>query len=125
MTVAFRLLHIAAAALFGVSIASVIAGFGSVVDPSEYAAMRPTHWLMLIMFFGAPLWVPAVIPSRFPRLLHAVRLSGAALLVFPTLMAGTVIPHNFLFGAAVTLSCAAFLSLALWPEIHALVHRST
>ena len=125
MPIAFRLLHIAAAALFGGLISSVIAGFGSVVDPSEYAAMRPTHWFMLIMFFGAPLWVPAAIPSRFPRLLHAARLGGAALLLFPTFMAATVIPHNFLFGAAVSLSCAAFLSLALWPEIHALVHRST
>ncbi|MFN9726512.1 hypothetical protein [Acidovorax sp.] len=115
MPIAFRLLHIAAAALFGGLISSVIAGFGRLVDPSEYAAMRPTHWFMLIMFFGAPLWVPAAIPSRFPRLLHAARLGGAALLLFPTFMAATVIPHNFLFGAAVTLSCAAFLSTRTSP----------
>jgi ABC-type enterochelin transport system permease subunit len=125
MPVALRLLHIAAAVLFGVAISSMVALFGSVVDPSEYAAMQPIHWLMPIMFFGAPLWIPAAIPSKYPRLLHAVRLTGAALLVVPTLVSATVIPHNFLFGAAATLSCAAFLALALWPEIHALAHRST
>ena len=124
MPVAFRLLHIAAAVLFGLGISFVIAGFGSLADPFQYAETRPAYWSMLILFFGAPLWLPAAIPSRYPRVLHAVRLTGAALLIFPTLMAGSVIPHNFLFGAAATLSCATFLTLALWPEIQALVHRS-
>jgi hypothetical protein len=121
MTAVFRILHVAAAVLFGAAISSVIAEFGSLVDPTEYAAMRPTHWIMLIIFFGAPLWVPAAIPPRYPRLLHVVRLTGAALLMFPTLVAGTVIPHNLLVGVAATLSCAACLSLTLWPEIHPFV----
>ncbi|MFZ5866055.1 MAG: hypothetical protein ACOYXY_09260 [Thermodesulfobacteriota bacterium] len=69
---------------------------------------------LLLAFAGLlnfPLWLPATIPNRFPRLSRVVRSVCAVIIGIPFLM------FTASEGFIVSACCAAAIVILLWPEI--------
>lgn len=51
------------------------------VDPADYAAISYINWLLFDVLSGAPLWLPAAVPSQHLRPMPAIRRISTVLLV--------------------------------------------
>ncbi|MYM85459.1 hypothetical protein GTP44_26460 [Duganella sp. FT50W] len=70
------------------------ASFSYALEDDGYSRGTSVFWLVVGALFSAPFWIPALIPSRYPLALQIGRWVGAALLLFPTLLFGSIVWHN-------------------------------
>ena len=106
-------------------------GFSRAVEPEEYSTSTSAFWFVSAAVFASPLWGPALIPGRYPRVLNACRRLGAAALLFPTFMFSSIVVHNhsrsasglgatpsaLVQGIVLTIACVACLLVLLWPDL--------
>jgi hypothetical protein len=93
MSAPLRIILLLAAILVYSFIAVVGIGLANAFEPEKYRAVT-VSWLILGVLFSAPLWLPAVIPNRFPIALALCRRVSAAFLCIPTYLFSSNIVHN-------------------------------
>ena len=105
------------------------ATFTYLAESATRAAGSWMFWLFLGLLFAAPLWVPAVIPSRFVMTSRIVRWASAILVLVPLRYIASVVLHQYrlfgggnfvpaIFGGALLLSvgCALAIVVLVLPE---------
>ena len=106
------------------------ASFSHALEDESYSRGTSVFWLAVGALFSAPFWVPALIPSHYPLALQVGRWVGAALLLFPTLLFGSIVWHNIsrsisdlgatpsalMLGIVLTSACFICITVLLWPE---------
>lgn len=134
-----RIVLLVAAAVCGAFVALLGGGFSSAVEPESYTISTSVFWFFAGVIFTAPLWVPALVPKRYPVTLKVCRWVGAAALLFPTYMFGSIVVHNIsrsmsglgatpsalAQGAGLAVVCLACLLILLWPELSTRAKRAT
>jgi hypothetical protein len=134
-----RIMLLFVAALCAAFVAALGSGFSRAVEPDEYSAGTSVFWFVLAVVFAVPIWVPALIPERYPRALKVCRRLGAAALLLPTYLFGSIVVHNvsrslsglgatpsaLAQGVVLTIACAACLLVLLWPDLRAYAKRAT
>lgn len=131
MSTPARILLLIVAALCAAFVAVLGISFSLAVEPDAYSASTSSFWLVLAAVFASPIWMPALIPDRYPRVLSVCRRLGAIALLFPTFMFSSIVIHNIsrslsglgatptalVQGLALTLACVACLFVLLWPDL--------
>ena len=102
------------------------------LEPHRFSAITIAVWLAIGAVITSPLWVPASIPSTYPRLLRVARFLAVLVTLFPMwLLGGSVVTHNIqralnglgatpsalIQGLAVTFVWLLAVVVLLWPEI--------
>ncbi|MNR00123.1 hypothetical protein D3C85_1158840 [compost metagenome] len=130
MSLLSRCILIVSAAICGGFFAFFGAGASRAIEPEQYSTGTVAFWFFAGVALTAPLWVPAVFPSRYPHSLKVCRRVCAFLLLFPTWLFGSIVAHNIsraltglgatpialAQGAALTLCCVVCLFVLLLPE---------
>lgn len=130
MSTPARIILLIAAALCTASVALLGGGSSRAVEPEYYTSATSGFWLVVGSVFSAPLWVPALIPSRYSTTLKVVRWIGAITLLLPIYMFGSIALHNLrrslrgvditpathVEGVVLTCVCLCCLVILLWPE---------
>jgi hypothetical protein len=119
----------------GVIVAIGILAFGSVAEPNEFGLYSVLFAIVVGIAFSAPLWLPAVIPSRYKITSLIFRWLSAVALIYPIQLFGSSL-LNFieryindsgpsLAGLAVgvipTTFCVIGMGLLIWPELSKLL----
>lgn len=139
MPTSARILLLLVAALCAAFFAVLGGGFSRAVEPEAYAASTSVFWFVSAAVFASPLWVPAMIPDRYPRVLNVYRRLAAAALVLPASMFASIAGHNIsrsmsglgatpsalVQGLVLTIACAACLLVLLWPDLRSHAKRAT
>lgn len=139
MPTSFRVILLVGAVLCGGFVALFGGGFSRAVEPENYSEVSSVFWLLAGAVVAAPLWVPAVFPSRYPVALKVCRQVSAAILLLPTLLFGSIVVHNInrsvsglgatpsalIQGAVLTVACLVCLVVLLWPELRTYAKRTT
>lgn len=139
MPTSARILLLLVAVLCAASLAVLGGGFSRAVEPEEYSNTTSVFWLVSGAVFAAPLWVPALIPGRYTRMLNACRRLGAAALLLPTFMFSSTVVHqisrsvsglgatpsSLVQGIVLTIACVACLLVLLWPDLRTHAKRAT
>jgi hypothetical protein len=86
-------LLVLAAALIA-TVFSVGTAFTYGAESFENARGTELFWLVLALLFASPLWLPALIPSRFARLSNVIGWLSAAALLVPLGYVGSVVLHQ-------------------------------
>ena len=134
-----RILLLFVAALCAAFIAVLGGGFSRAVEPEAYSTGTSAFWIVSAAALPAPLWVPALIPDRNPRVLNACRRLGAAALLLPTFMFSSIVVHNIsrsvsglgatptalVQGIVLAIACVACLLVLLWPDLGTHAKRAT
>lgn len=100
-----------------------------VAEPAAAVGAGTLFWMTAgtVVFF--PMWAPALVPARFPRLLRACRRAGAIGLGLPLYLFGSAVVHQIerlafasggsVLGLAIALSvmggCVIGMLALLWP----------
>ena len=106
------------------------AGFSRAAEPEQLSNSILVFWFVAGVALAIPLWLPAIVPPRYPRFLKVCRRVCAVLLLFPTWLFGTIVGNNvgrilsgFSFtpialaqGLVLTGCCLVCLFVLLWPE---------
>jgi hypothetical protein len=135
----FRFILLLCAALCGGFVALLGGGFSRAVEPESYSNGTSAFWLLAGAVVAAPLWVPAVFPSRYPIAFKFCRWVSAATLLLPTLLFGSIVVHNIrrsvsglgatssalVVGAVLTVACLGCMVVLLWPELRSQKQRAT
>jgi hypothetical protein len=138
MPIATRIILLLIALLCGGFVAWLGDGFSYAVEPNQHSIATSIFWAGLGAVFSAPLWIAALIPSRFAKLAKVSRLAGAAYLLLPVFLFGGIVTHNIsrwhsglgaspsalVQGIVLTSGCLVALVLLLWPEIRPYVRRN-
>lgn len=82
------------ASLAGGTAAAAGIGFSNRAEPQANGAIMTLLWLVFGACIASPLWAPAVIPARLPRVLRAARYLGAAGALGLLAVYGTIAIHN-------------------------------
>lgn len=82
------------AALCGGFFALSGAGFSLAAEPDQFSKSALVFWFVAGMALAIPLWLPAVVPARYPRFFKACRRACAILLLFPTWLFGSIVVNN-------------------------------
>ena len=128
MSVLARVVLLATAALCGAFVALL----------GSYTTGTSLFWFVAAAFVASPLWVPASIPNRYRLVQMICRWFGAAALLIPIFMFGSIVVHNvtrslsglgaspdaLAQGTVLTLLCLACVSILLWPEVRRHVKRA-
>jgi hypothetical protein len=134
-----RIMLLFVAALCAAFFAVLGGRFSRAVEPEAYSAGTSAFWLVLAIVFAAPLWIPALVPERYPRALKVCRRLSAAALLLPTYLFGSIVVHNvsrnlsglgatpsaFVQGVVLTIACVACLLVLLWPDLRVCAKRAT
>lgn len=137
MHVLLRFILLVVAAISGLFVAFFGSSFSHANESHSYIEGISVAWLLAGALVVTPLWIPAIIPSRFPNALQKCRRISAILLLFPTFLFGSIIVYNIIgcynwFGALppslhqgieLITPCVIGLLILLWPEISAFVKR--
>lgn len=127
------------AALCAAFVAILGSGFSRAVEPEDYSSGASVFWFTFAAVFVAPIWVPALIPERYPRALKVCRRLGAASLLLPTYMFASIVVHNvsrslsglgatpsaLVQGVCLTLACVACLLILIWPDVRVYAKRAS
>ena len=117
----------------GAALTAVTFMMGASFTSSAESAVRAegawVFWLLFAMAFAAPLWLPALVPSRLVTLSRIVRWICAVLVLVPLRYTVDVVLHQYrlfgggnfsptIFGVALLLTtgCALGTLLLLTPE---------
>lgn len=139
MPKAARILLLLVATLCAVFVAILGGGFSRSVEPEAYSDGTLAFWFVLALTFAAPFWIPALIPERYPRALKVCRRVGAAALLLPTYLFGSIVVHNIsrslsglggtpsalVQGLVLFIACVGCLFVLLWPDLRAFAKRAT
>ena len=139
MPTSSRIVLLFGAILGGGFVAFLGGSFSRAVEPESYSTGTSAFWFLAGIVVAAPLWVPAVCPSRYPVALKACRRVGAAALLLPTWLFGSIVVHNIsravsglgatpsalIQGTVLTSVCLVCLVVLLWPEIRTCSKRAT
>jgi hypothetical protein len=139
MPASFRLILLLGAILCGGFVALLGGGFSRAVEPEAYSAGTSAFWLLAGAIVAAPLWVPAIFPSRYAVALKFCRWVSAAALLVPTLLFGSIVWHNIsrsvsglgatslalVQGALLTVVCLVCMVILMWPELRTCAKRAT
>jgi hypothetical protein len=134
-----RAVLLISAALCGGFFALSGAGFSLAAEPDQFSNSTLVFWFVVGMALAIPLWIPAVVPARYPRFLRVCRRTCAVLLLFPTWLFGTIVAGNvgrilsgFSFtpialvqGLVLTGCCLVCLFVLLWPGFRRHDDRTT
>jgi hypothetical protein len=135
MNIASRLLLLIVAASCGGFMALLGAVSSAVLDGRAIGISGYVFWVLSAAVLVSPLWVPALIPSHWPRLLSYARRIGALCLLFPLYLFFSIVSHNvgrmlrgweiangaLSFGLIATVGCVTSLIVLLWPDLHRLI----
>lgn len=125
----------ASALIVGSTVAFGILVFGAMAEPDEFGLYSVLFAVVVGIAFSAPLWLPAVIPSRFKIASLIFRWLGAVALIYPIQMFGGSLVNFIeryindrgpsLAGLAVgvipTAFCIIGIALLIWPELSKLL----
>ena len=125
-----RIVLLMGAVLCGGWIAQFGGAFSRAVEPESYDGTSSLFYFVVGSLVSAPLWVPALIPSRFFYALLVCRWGGAIAMLLPTAMFGSIVVHNvrrsasglglspsaLTQGAVLTASCLVCIAILVWPE---------
>ena len=139
MPASFRVILLLGAVFCGGFVALLGGGFSRAVEPESYSAGTSVFWFFAGAVVAAPLWVPAVFPSRYPVALKVCRRVSAVALLVPTLLFGSIVVHNIsrslsglgatssalVQGAVLTVACLVCMVILLWPELRTYAKRAT
>lgn len=139
MPMSARIALLLAAALCGGFVAFQGASFSNAVEPESYTAATAGFWFAAGAVISAPLWLPALVPSRFSVTLKLCRWVGATVLLLPTYLFSTIVihnisrsvsglgatPHALIQGAVLTVACICGIVILLWPELSAHAKHAT
>ena len=139
MPTSARILLLFVAASCAAFVAVLGGGFSRAVEPEAYSVGSSAFWLVLAVVFAAPIWIPAMVPERYPRALKVCRRLGAAALLLPTYLFGSIVVHNvsrrlsgldatpsaLVQGVVLTIACVACLLVLLWPDLRLCAKRAT
>jgi hypothetical protein len=124
-------------------IASCLALFGSGIsrglDPHEDHFHSLAFWFAIGGGLTFPLWLPALIPSKFLKEGFALRYLAALTILLPTSLFGSLISHNVSLmstgsrpdllslglGVLLTTLCLLGQALLLKPELSSILRRRT
>jgi len=120
---------------FALSGASVSRG----LDPYRFDWVSLAFWAGAGLLISAPIWVPALVPNRFPRFLRISRFFAALLLLAPTWLFSTIVTANvnrvmagardsvmpFVQGSVLTVICLVGIVILVWPELRGVIKRAT
>lgn len=134
-----RAVLLISAALCGGFFALTGAGFSWAAEPDQFSNSTLVFWFAAGAALAIPLWLPAVVPARYPRFFKFCRRACAALLLYPTWLFGSIVAHNvgrivsgFSFtpialaqGLVLAGCCLVCLFVLLWPEVRRHADRST
>lgn len=90
-----RVVLLMSATLCGGFFALSGAGFSRAAEPEQFSNSILVFWFVAGVALAIPLWLPAIVPQRYPRFLKVCRRVCAVLLLFPT----------WLFASSVYLCC--------------------
>lgn len=130
MSLLSRAILLISAALCGGFFALSGAGFSSAVEPDQFSNNTLVFWFAAGVALAIPLWLPAVVPERYPRFFKVCRRACAVFLLYPTWLFGGIVVNNvvrilsgFSFspialaqGSVLTGCCLVCLFVLLWPE---------
>lgn len=133
-----RIILLLAALLCGGFVALLGGGFSRAVEPESYTVSTSIFWFLAGAVVASPLWLPAVIPRRYPVALKVCRRVSAVALLLPTYLFAGIVVHNLsrsisglgatpsalVLGAVLTAACVVCLFLLLWPELSAPPNQS-
>jgi len=134
-----RLYLLLSAIISGGFIALLGATFSVSVEPEQFTVASVAIWFVAGTIVAAPLWIPALIPARFPTTLKVSRLVGAIVLLLPTCLFGSIVVHNvsralsglgattsaLVQGVILTSVCASCVLVLVWPELKRCASRNT
>ena len=138
MPTSFRFALLIGAVLCGGFVALLGGSFSRAVEPETYSTGASVFWVLAGAIVATPLWVPAIIPSRYPVALKVCRRVSAAVLCLPTWLFGGIVwnnvsrsisgasatPSALAQGAVLTLVCLACMVILLWPELRPYAKRA-
>lgn len=115
------------------------AGFSWAVEPDQFSNSTFVFWFVAGVALAIPLWLPAVVPARYPRVFKTCRRACAAFLLFPTWLFSSIVVNNvgrilsgFSFtpialaqGSILTGCCLVSLFVLLWPEFRRNADQTT
>lgn len=139
MPMAFRIALLLGGLLCGGFVALLGGAFSQAVEPESYSTSTAAFWVAAGAAVVAPLWIPAMVPSRYVIALKVCRWLGALVLLVPTTLFGSIVVHNIDrsisgLGAAspalaqravLTVTCLLCLTVLLWPERRTGAKRTT
>lgn len=116
-----------------VTLSGVSLSYG--LEPYHFSFRTAAFWVLAGLAVALPLWLPALIPNRFSRMLKFVRWLGALTLTLPTYLFGSIVTHNIsrslnglgatpsalAQGLVTTSACVAGLVILLWPELKLII----
>jgi hypothetical protein len=89
-----RIVLLLCAALCGGFVALAGGGFSRVAEPESYTAGTSVFWFLVGAVVAAPLWVPAIFPSRYALAFKVCRWLSAAALLLPICLFGSIVVNN-------------------------------
>lgn len=139
MPASFRFTLLLGAVLCCGFVALLGSSFSRAVEPETYSVGTSAFWFLAGAVVATPLWVPAIIPSRYPVALKFCRWVSAAALLVPTLLFGSIVWHNINHsvsglgatssalaqGAILTVACLVCMVILMWPELRTYAKRAT
>lgn len=122
---------LASALIVGGIIAFGIFAFSSMAEPDEVGLYSVLISIALGIAFSAPLWLPALIPSRYKITSLIFRWLGAVALIYPIQMFGSSLVNfieryihgrgpslaGFAIGVIPTAFCIIGIALLIWPKL--------
>lgn len=137
MSITSRLILLFCAALTGGFVALQGVSVSYALEPEQYSTSTSLFWFAAGAVVGAPFWIPALIPSRYSFVLLVCRWGGAALLLFPATLFGSIVWHNIsrsisglgatpsalALGLVLTTACLGCMLVLTWPELKAARRR--
>lgn len=139
MPASIRFILLLGAILCGGFVAFLGGSFSWAVEPETYSTGVSAFWFLAGTVVTAPLWVPAIFPSRYPVAFKFCRWASATVLIVPTLLFGSIVWHNIsrsvsglgaassalIQGAVLTATCFVCIVILIWPELRAYAKRAT
>jgi hypothetical protein len=139
MSMPARLILLFVAAVSGGFFALSGASVSRALDPYRFDWVSLAFWASAGLLISAPMWVPALVPNRFPRFLRIIRFFAALLLLAPTWFFSTIVAANvnrvmagardsvmpFVQGSALTVVCLVGIVILVWPGLRSVIKRAT
>ena len=108
-----------------------IMAFGLMAEPEEFSAYSAFFAILIGVVTSSPLWLPAIIPSRFKVLSGILRWLGAIALIFPAYISSGIIINfisraisdrgpsfmGLILGVVLTGLCLLGIVILIWPEL--------
>ena len=138
MGVLARLTLLLLAALPGGFFALQGAAISLAFEPDRFNWSTVAFWIAAGALISSPMWIIALVPNSFPRLLRICRLFAALLLLAPAWFFSTIVTSNisrliagahdsvapFVQGSVLTVVCLSGIVILIWPELRGLIKRA-